>query len=230
MNCNRGEETLACIHFTNFSQNGTASCFQKLCFLLSKSTEGLVLSILFASCPSCWVTEARPGKGSTAWSIVRPALPFDTSYFTFATWKTHNNLSASSELPHSTLKDSCWESFRLVHGICPDDEYQEYFFQAWQSWGESLPQAASVLTSASWVCTCVSLCVESTGGPPFHFRRYRSHSWTGVLCLHAPDMSVMKTNSSRAKADVVEGRCQKPGIVAEMMWRMDCVLSVMLTV
>lgn len=73
----RGEEILACIHFTNFSisQKVRWKLFlvSEIVFPLDRSTEGLVLSFLFASCPFYgWL---RPGQeGSTAWDIPRQGV------------------------------------------------------------------------------------------------------------------------------------------------------------
>lgn len=73
----RDEEILVCIHFTNFSISKEVLwkwfLFSEVVFPLDKSTEGLVLSFLLASC--LFYAWPRLGQeGSTAWDIPREVV------------------------------------------------------------------------------------------------------------------------------------------------------------
>lgn len=183
----RGEEILACIHFTNFSisQKVLWKLFlvSEIVFPLDRSTEGLVLSFLFASCPFYgWLRPGQegrtfPGKVSAVWEEEKAcsplcpswALPFDTSYFTFVTWKIHNDVSANSELPHSLLKNTVLLS--LVAGNPPSKPMLFTLMMNTRNIFAGLTElrrishpSSTCSTSALCFCTCVSLCVDSIGG------------------------------------------------------------------
>lgn len=148
------------------------------------------------------------------------ALPFDTSYFTFNTQKSHNHVSASSELPHSSpIKNTV--SLNLVAGKPPGKLMPYTLMTSIRNIfcrpEENLSPKQHLFSLVLYAFALLSLCVVSIGRFPFSASLFGSvggtaggrgdGQWRSACSIDVP---VLGANSIPAKgiarAGVAEGR------------------------